>query len=136
VHSDMPITLSVSWNRFGIPFHVPPTNIILEVFLVPDGILVAKFLIPPAKGTCGSEDTCRYQITINSADIPAGNLMLIATDPLSEAFDRQMITVTGQGAGFPSLHAMVVRDRLFLGISVVLACILCAILTGLIRKSG
>ena len=76
-----------------------------------------------------------YQTIISSTDLPAGNFMLIATDPLSAASDRQMITVTEQGAGFPALQAMAARERLFLGFSAALGFILFIILTICIRKS-
>jgi hypothetical protein len=129
------LILSVSWDRNGIPGHAPPESIILEAFLMPDGTQVATFSIPPAKGGCGSEEVCMYKTTISSADLPAGNFMLIATDPLSAASDRQMITVTEQGAGFSTLQAMVARERLFLGFSAVLGFILFIILAICIRKS-
>lgn len=136
VNPQSQLILSVTWDRNGIPFHTPPESIILEAFSVPDGAQVATFSIPPAKGGCGSEEACMYQTTISSADLPAGNFMLIATDPLSAASDRQMITVTEQGAGFPALQAMVARKRLFFGFSAVLGFILFTILAILIRKSA
>jgi hypothetical protein len=129
------LILSVIWDRNGVPFHAPPESIILEAFLMPDGTQVATFSIPPAKGGCGSDEACMYQTTISSTDLPAGTFMLIATDPLSAASDRQMITVTEQGAGFPALQAMAARERLFLGFSAVLGFILFIILTICIRKS-
>jgi len=129
------LILSVTWDRNGIPFHAQPESIILEAFLMPDSTQVATFSIPPAKGGCGSEEACMYQTTISSADLPAGALMLIATDPLSAASDRQMIAVTEQGAGFPALQAMVARKRLFFGFSAALGFILFTILAICIRKS-
>jgi hypothetical protein len=135
VNPQSQLILSVTWDRNGIPFHTPPESIILEAFSVLNGTQVASFSIPPAKGTCSAEETCRYQTTISSADLPAGNFMLIASDPLSAASDRQMITVTEQGAGFPELQAMVARERLFFGFSAALGFILCTILAILIRKS-
>jgi hypothetical protein len=104
------LILSVIWDRNGVPFHAPPESIILEAFLMPDGTQVATFSIPPAKVGCGSDEAYMYQTIISSTDLPAGNFMLIAPDPLSAASDRQMITVTEQGAGFPAMPAtMVVR---------------------------
>jgi len=135
VNPQSQLILSVTWDRNGIPFHAPPESIILEAFSVPDGTQVATFSIPRAKGGCGSEEACMYQTTISSADLPAGNFMLIATDPLSATSDRQMITVTEQGAGFPALQAMVERERLFFGFSAALGFILFTILAILIRKS-
>ena len=135
VNPQSQLILSVTWDRNGIPFHTPPESIILEAFSVLNGTQVARFSIPPAKGGGGSEEACIYQTTISSADLPAGNFMLIASDPLSAASDRQMITVTEQGAGFPELQAMVARERLFFGFSAALGFILCTILAILIRKS-
>jgi hypothetical protein len=135
VNPQSQLILSVTWDRNGIPFHTPPESIILEAFSMLNGTQVARFSIPRAKGTCSAEEACRYQTTISSADLPAGNFMLIASDPLSAASDRQMITVTEQGAGFPELQAMVARERLFFGFSAVLGFILFTILAILIRKS-
>jgi hypothetical protein len=129
------LILSVAWDRNGVPYHAPPESIILEAFLMPDGTPVATFSIPPAKGGCSSAEVCMYRTTISSADLPAGNFMLIASDPLSAASDRQMIMVTEQGAGFPALQVMVTRDRLFFGFSAVLGFILFIILAICIRKS-
>lgn len=130
------LILSVIWDRNGVPFHAPPESIILEAFLMPDGTQVATFSIPPAKGGCGSGEACMYQTTISSRDLSGGTFMLIATDPLSAASDRQMITVTEQGAGFPEIQAMAARERLFLGFSAALGFILFIILTICIRKSA
>jgi hypothetical protein len=133
VHSDTPLTVSVFWNGLGIAFHEPPESIIVDVFSLPEGKQVATFSIPRAGITCSPDETCTYQRTIPAPDLPSGDLMLIATDPLSAAFDRQVITVNGHGTGSLGFRAGIGQERVFLGISFGLAVLLTGILVYLIR---
>jgi len=133
VHSDMPLLLSVRWNGLGIPFHEPPESIIVDVFSLPEGKQVATFSIPRLENACGRDEICTFEKTIGAGDLQSGNYMLIATDPLSSAFDRQVITVTGHGAGSPGFHAGIAQEQVFLGISFGLAVLLSGILVYLIR---
>jgi hypothetical protein len=133
-HSNLPLTISVVWNRFGIPFQLPPESIIIDAYSLPNGKLVATFPVPRVENACSTDETCTYQKTISATDLPAGDLMLVATDPLSAAFDRQMITVTGQGAGSPAFREGIAKEQVFLGISCGLMFLLCSILVCLIRR--
>ena len=133
VHSDIPLTVSVSWNGFSIPFHVPAESIIIDAYSLPYGTQVATFSIPRTGIACSPDETCTYQRTIPATGLPSGDLMLIATDPLSAAFDRQVITVPGHGAGSPGFRAGIAKEQVFLGISFGLAVLFSGILVYLIR---
>ena len=129
----MPITVSVSWNRFSIPFLVPPESIIIDAYSLPEGTLVATFPIHPGENACNTDESCTYEKTFSTTDLPAGNLMLIASDPLSAAVDRQIITVTWQGTGSPAFRAGMAKEQAFLGISFGLAVLFSGILVYLIH---
>jgi len=92
---DMPLTVSVSWHGFSIPFHVPPESITIDAYSLPDGTRVATFPVPRTDIACSPDETCTYQRTIPATGLPSGDLMLIATDPLSAAFDRHVIRYPG-----------------------------------------
>ena len=132
-YSDMPLTVSVSWNGFSIPFHVPPESITIDAYSLPYGTQVATFPVPRTDIASSPDETCTYQRTIPATGLPSGDLMLIATDPLSAAFDRQVITVPGHGAGSFGFRAGIAQEQVFLGISFGLAVLFSGILVYLIR---
>jgi hypothetical protein len=132
-YSDMPLTVSVSWNGFSIPFHVPPESITIDAYSLPYGTQVATFSIPRTDIACSPDETCTYQRTIPATDLPSGDLMLIATDPFSAAFNRQVITVTGHCAGSLGFREGIAQELVFYGISFGLAVLFSGILVYLIR---
>jgi len=129
----IPLTFSVRWNRLGIAFHEPPESVIIDVFSLPEGKQVATFSVPRAGTACSPDETCTYQRTIPATDLPSGDLMLIATDPFSAAFNRQVITVTGHCAGSLGFREGIAQERVFYGISSGLAVLFSGILVYLIH---
>lgn len=129
----IPLTFSVRWNRLGIAFHEPPESIIVDVFSLPGGKQVATFSVPRAGTACSPDETCTYQRTIPATDLPSGDLMLIATDPFSAAFDRQVIMVPGRGAGSLGFREGIAQEQVFYKISSGLAVLFSGILVYLIN---
>ena len=126
----------VTWNGFNIPFHIPPEYFTIDVFSLPDGKQVAVYSLPREKDSCSSENSCTFKSTISAGDLPAGDFMLIATDPLSAAFDRQVITVRSPGPGPARVQLKVAHEKIFYWSSSALVLILIALLAMLIHKPG
>jgi hypothetical protein len=89
---ELPLTLSVTWNRYDT-FAIPPEQIIVSVFSVADGSRLGSFPLPKTGHICPSADSCAYHTSIDEEDFPPDTFMLIAEDPLSGATNRQMFSI-------------------------------------------
>ena len=127
------LMLSVTWNGY-VSNNTPPEHIIVSVFFVPDGSRLGTFPIPRLDGVCTSENTCMYRTSVKVEDFPSGTLMLIATDPLSGASNRQMISIPLHSKGNRGFFTQGEHDQMFLLTSAILGAFLVFVLAILVRE--
>ena len=106
------LMLSVTWNGY-VSYNTPPEQIIVSVFFVPDDSRLGAFPIPRLDDVCTSENTCLYRTSVKVEDFPSGTLMLIATDPLSGASNRQMISIPLHSKGNSGFYTQGEHDQMF-----------------------
>jgi hypothetical protein len=128
---DTSLTLSAAWNA-SVAYNRPPEYLIVEVFSVPGGLKLGDFPIPRVHDACGSDTQCAYRMTIGTDAFPAGEFMLIATDPLSGSASRRLVTIPphrgGEGSGFLGQFEQEQQFFLFSGVSALVLVYLLAIL--------
>lgn len=127
------LMLSVTWNGY-VSYNKPPEQIIVYVFFEPDGSRLGTFPIPRVDDACTSENTCMYRTSIDVEDFPSGTFMLIATDPLSGAHNRQMISIPLHGNGNCGFFNQGEHDQMFLSASALLGTFLAGVLAILVRE--
>jgi hypothetical protein len=127
------LVLSATWNGY-VSYNKPPEQIIVYVFFEPDGSRLGSFPIPKLDGACTSENTCLYRTSINVEDFPSGTFMLMATDPLSGAMNRQMISIPLNSNGTSGFFNQGVHDQMFLSASALLGAFLTGVLAILVRE--
>ncbi|MCK9590798.1 MAG: hypothetical protein M0Q91_02140 [Methanoregula sp.] len=130
-----PLDLSVTWNGY-VSYNKPPEQIIVFVFVVPDGSRLGSFPIPKSDDVCASESTCMYRTSLNAQDFPPGTFMLIATDPLSGASNRQVIAISPHRDGNSGFFKNYELGQMFLILSGVLGAFLIGVLAILVRKKA
>jgi hypothetical protein len=132
-NQNAPLILSVTWNRY-ISYSKPPEQIIVGAFFVPNGSQLGSFPIPRLNNICKSENTCLYRTSIKVEDFPSGAIMLIATDPLSGASDRQMISIPQHYDGNIGFFKQGEHDQMFLLASAMIGIFLMFVLATLVRE--
>ncbi len=128
------IILSVTWNGY-VSYNKPPEQIMIDVFFVQDGSRLGSFPIPRIDGVCTSDNTCIYRTSVEVKEFPSGTFMLIASDPLSGAMTRQMISVPLQGKGNSGFFKQAEHDLIFWITSGVLGACIAFILAILLRDT-
>ena len=129
------LELSVSWNGY-VSYNKPPEQIIVHVFFIPDGSRLGSFPVPRLDDVCTSESTCIYRMALKAQDFPPGTFMLIATDPLSGASNRQVIAISAHSDGNHGFFKNYELGRMFLILSGVLGAFLIGVLAILVRKKA
>jgi len=127
------LMLSVTWNGY-VSYNTPPEHISVSVFFVPDGSRLGTFPIPKLNNECTSENTCLYRTSVKVEDFPSGTLMLIATDPLSGASNRQVISIPPHSKGNRGFFTQGEHDQMFLLTSAILGVFLVCVLAILVRE--
>jgi hypothetical protein len=130
---DACLTFLATWNGY-VSYNILPEQIIVHVFFEPDGSRLGTFPLPRLDGVCTSEKTCMYQTSVKVEDFPSGTFMLIATDPLSGAMDRQMISIPLHSDGNSGFFTQGEHDQMFLLSSVILGAFLVFVLALLVRE--
>jgi hypothetical protein len=131
------IMLNAEWSAIAVPYPVPPDHLAISVFNIADGSLITTYRIEEVTGEPQKSDTFRhYQGTISSADLPAGALMLVATDPISGAESRVPVQVQESGDRFPAILHQRFIETVFFNSSLVVIIAMAAILLFLIRVPG
>ena len=127
------LTLSVTWNGY-VSYNKPPEQIIVDVFSLPEGSRLGTFPIPRLEDAGKSENTCMYRMSVEVEDFPSGRFMLIATDPLSGATNRQMISIPLHSKGNSEFFKQFEHDQMFLVTSAMLGAFLVFVLAILVRE--
>jgi hypothetical protein len=127
------LTFSATWNGY-VSYNIPPEQIMVSVFFEPDGSRLGTFPIPRLNGVCTSENACMYRTSVKYEDFPSGTFMLIATDPLSGATDRQMISILLHSDGNTGFFTQGEHDQMFLLASAMLGIFLVFVLALLVRE--
>ncbi len=132
VSQDATLLLPVTGNGY-VSYNKPPEQIMVDVFFVPNGSRLGTFPVPRTGSICTSEKTCLYGTSVGVKEFPTGTFMLIASDPLSGAKTRQMISVPLQGKGNIGFFKQAEHDLMFWITSVVLGAFVTFILAILVR---
>jgi hypothetical protein len=112
------VVLSVTWNGY-VSFNKPPEQIIVDVFSVPDGSRLGSFPLSK-EDPCTSENTCMYRRSVQADYFPSGTYMLIASDPLSDATSRRMISLPPHNKGNSEFFTHFAQEQVFLLSSAIL----------------
>jgi len=120
------VVLSVTWNGY-VSFNRPPEQIIVDVFSVPDGSRLGSFPLTK-EDACISEHTCRYRRSVQADYFPSGAYMLIASDPLSDATSRRMISLHLHNGGQREFFTHFAQEQVFLLSSAIIGTFLGVIL--------
>jgi len=100
------LVLSVLWERNGIPYRFPPGEVTVTLYALPEGRPAGHVLLQKSEESPGScTESCRYTGILRVRDLPAGEFMAIALDPLSGAFAREPVTLAGPAPGQGTLPA-------------------------------
>jgi hypothetical protein len=129
------LTFSATWNGY-VSYNVPPEQIIVHVFFEPDGSRLGTFPIPRLDGVCTSENICVYRTSVKVEDFPSGTFLLIATDPLSGATNRQVISIPLHSDGNSGFFTQGEHDQMFLLSSAILGAFLVFVLAILVRDNN
>jgi hypothetical protein len=127
------LTFSATWKGY-VSYNKPPEQIIVSVFFVKDGSPLGSFPLPRLDDACTSEDTCMYRTSVKVEDFPSGTFMLIATDPLSGATSRQMISIPPGSMGNIGFFKQGEHDQMFLLSSAILGIFLLFVLAVMVRE--
>jgi hypothetical protein len=127
------LMFSATWNGY-VSYNTPPEQIMVSVFFEPDGSRLGTFSIPRLNGVCTSENACMYRTSVKAEDFPSGTFMLIATDPLSGATNREMISVPPHSDGNSGFFTQGEYDQLFFSSSAILGAFLVFVLVLLVRE--
>jgi hypothetical protein len=105
ISPDSEAVISVEWHRHMILQAVPPETILVSAYRISDGTPVATYAIARDTAKAAPDgDVWHYRGVLRSEELPAGELMLIATDPLSGAFSRLPIQVQEKGRLFTNVQ--------------------------------
>jgi len=127
------LVLSATWNGY-VSYDKPPEQIIVNAFFVPNGSPLGSFPIPRLNNMCKSENTCIYRTSVRVEDFPSGTIILIATDPISGASDRQMISIPLHSNGNIGFLKQGEHDQMFLIISAMIGIFLTFVLATLVKE--
>ena len=127
-------TFSSIWNGY-VSYNIPPEQIIVHVFNLPDGSPLGAFSLPRLDDKCSSEDTCMYRTSVAVEEFPTGTFMLIATDPLSGATSRLVISIPLQSKGNIGFFTQGEYDQMFFLASAMLGLFLLLLLAVLVREN-
>jgi hypothetical protein len=96
---------------------------------------VAAYMISrDEKKSLSMDDVRHFQRTIRSSELPCGEMMLIATDPLSGASYRLAVQVKEAGPDYPGFQGHQLNEAIFYGFTAVLIILLTGFFGSLIKK--
>jgi hypothetical protein len=134
VHPGSGIGVSVEWER-GTAAYSPPDTIEIALYRITDGSLLGTYMIPM---TVESNDATarRFEKTIPGTILPSGDVMLVATDPVSSTESRVAVRILAPGEQYPDYRSLQVTEGLFYPVAAGLIIVLLAALWILVGKKG
>ena len=127
------LEVSVAWSR-DASFYLPPRSVDVRIYSVSSGLLVAGYKLPEDESAAPDGNTRHFRGTLASSELPAGRLLLVATDPVSGAEARAPIDVTEPGPDYPASRLAGYLDTVFFLTAAVLLAVLGAGLGLLLRR--
>ncbi|MDD1696179.1 MAG: hypothetical protein LUQ54_04700 [Methanoregula sp.] len=129
------LTFSARWNGY-VSYNKPPEQILVNVFFLPGGSPLGTFSIPRLDDICISEDTCLYQTSLDVQDFPSGTFLLIASDQLSGATNRQIISLLLHNKGNIGIFKQYEHEQVFFLASAILGIFMVLVLVVMVREDS
>lgn len=127
------IDVSAEWTENGVVCPLPLETMTISLNGIPDGSLLATYTIPKT-GEKESGAVRVFSGTIPGAILPAGDVMLVATDPVSGEGNRVPVRILAAGELYREYRARQVLEEIFYPAAAGLILILVAILGFLVVK--
>jgi hypothetical protein len=106
------IDISIEWTKNVVEYPIPPDTIGISLYNVSDGSLLETYTIPRTIETDGGR-IMLFNGTIPGPLLPAGNLLLVATDPISGENGRVSVNVLTEGASYQAYRSHQVMAAAF-----------------------
>jgi hypothetical protein len=125
--------ISVEWSPAAMDYSIPPDAIGIALYSIPDGSLLGTYTIP---GTGQRDGGAMHEFggTIPDDLLPAGNIMVIATDPLSGASGRVAVDILSPGESYLAYRNRQVMEGTFYPVAAVLIIALAVLLGIMVTK--
>ena len=90
------LVMTVHWDRDG-SYWVRPDSISVSLYGIPGGIRYAGWTLHRVESPGMPGASASYSLAVPGRELPAGEFMLVATDPLSGAVARRPVVLHGFG---------------------------------------
>jgi hypothetical protein len=127
------IDVSAEWTENGVVYPLPLETMTISLYGIPDGSLLAAYTIPKT----GEKDSGAVRVfsgTIPGAILPAGDVMLVASDPVSGEGSRVPVRILAAGELYREYRSRQVLEEIFYPASTSLILVLLVILGTLVVK--
>lgn len=127
IHPGSGLALSVEWDRAATAYPLPPDTIGIALYNIQDGSLLGTYTIPKTGERDGGVIQ-EFKGTIPDSILPAGDIMIIATDPISGAHSRVAVNILAPGEMYPAYRNRQVMEGTFYPVATGLIIILAIVL--------
>lgn len=106
------IDVSAEWTENGVVYPLPLEAMSVSLYRIPEGTLLGTYTIPKT----GEKDSGAVRVfsgTIPGAILPAGDVMLMATDPVSGEGSRVPVRILATGELYQEYRDLQVFEGLF-----------------------
>lgn len=121
------IDVSVEYIENGVIYPIPPDKMEISLYKIPDGSLLGTYTIPQT-GVRDGGAIHLYSGTIPGPILAEGDVMLVASDPVSGADSRVAVRILAAGELYQGYRNLQVMESMFYpaaaGIIVVLLIVL------------
>jgi len=127
------IDVSVEYIQNGVLYPHPPDRMDISLYKIPDGSLLGTYQIPQTAEADGGA-TRLFRGTIAGAVLPAGDVMLVATDPESGVESRVAVSISLPGELYQAYRDRQVSEGMFYPAAMCLIIVLIVTLGSLVAK--
>jgi hypothetical protein len=127
------LDISVEWEQAATEWPIPPDTIGIALYNILDGSLLGTYTIPKTGERDGGV-IHEFRGTIPHSILPAGDVMIIATDPISGAYSRVAVNILTPGESYPAYRNRQVMEGTFYPVATCLIVILAIVLGILVMK--
>jgi hypothetical protein len=128
------LDISVDWNQVATEYPIPPDTIGIALYNLLDGSLLGTYTIPKTGVRVGGVIQDEFRGTIPHSILPAGDIMIIATDPISGASGHVVVNILTPGESYPTYRNRQVMEGTFYPVATCLIIILAIVLGILVMK--
>jgi hypothetical protein len=127
------IDVTAEWTQDDVVYPNPPETMMISLYKITDGSLLGTYTIPET-GERGGGAIRVFRGTIPGSILPAGDVMLIATDPGSGADSRVAVSILAPGELYQDYRNRQVMEGMFYPVAAGLIIILIVMLGVLVVK--